>query len=68
MMNGFLVGADRDDLHDRARRLAEWRGETDRAAADIDGWIAGGGAVDRRDAGGDRRAPARVRGRRASRR
>ena len=40
MMNGFLVGADRDDLHDRARRLAEWRGETDRAAADLDGWIA----------------------------
>jgi F420-dependent oxidoreductase-like protein len=40
MMNGFLVGADRDDLHDRARRLAEWRGETGRAAADLDGWIA----------------------------
>jgi F420-dependent oxidoreductase-like protein len=40
MMNGFLVGADRDDLYDRARRLAEWRGETDRAAADLDGWIA----------------------------
>ncbi len=40
MMNGFLVGADRDDLHDRARRLAEWRGETDRAAADLDRWIA----------------------------
>ena len=40
MMNGFLVGADRDDLRDRARRLAEWRGETDRAAADLDGWIA----------------------------
>ncbi len=40
MMNGFLVGADRDDLHDRARRLADWRGETDRAAADLDGWIA----------------------------
>ena len=32
MMNGFLVGADRDDLRDRARRLADWRGETDRAA------------------------------------
>jgi F420-dependent oxidoreductase-like protein len=40
MMNGFLVGADRDDLRDRARRLADWRGETDRAAADLDGWIA----------------------------
>jgi len=40
MMNGFLVGADRDDLRDRARRLAEWRGESERAAADLDGWLA----------------------------
>jgi alkanesulfonate monooxygenase SsuD/methylene tetrahydromethanopterin reductase-like flavin-dependent oxidoreductase (luciferase family) len=40
MMNGFLVGADRDDLRDRARRLADWRGESDKAAADLDGWIA----------------------------
>jgi F420-dependent oxidoreductase-like protein len=27
MMTGWLVGADRGDLHDRARRLAEWKGE-----------------------------------------
>jgi F420-dependent oxidoreductase-like protein len=27
MMTGWLVGADREDLHDRARRLAEWQGE-----------------------------------------
>ncbi len=41
MMNGFLVGADRDDLRARARRLSEWRGETDRANADVDRYIAG---------------------------
>jgi alkanesulfonate monooxygenase SsuD/methylene tetrahydromethanopterin reductase-like flavin-dependent oxidoreductase (luciferase family) len=40
MMNGFLVGADRDDLRDRACRLAEWRGESERAEADLDGWLA----------------------------
>src|SRR3954454_1787151 len=36
MMNGFLVGADRDDLRARAHRLAEWRGESDEADADVD--------------------------------
>src|SRR3954453_17407013 len=40
MMNGFLVGADRDDLRARARRLAEWRGHTDQAERDIDAYIA----------------------------
>ena len=40
MMNGFLVGADRDDLRARAHRLAEWRGHTDQANADIDNYIA----------------------------
>ena len=39
MMNGFLVGADRDDLRARARRLAEWRGHRDQAT-DIDNYIA----------------------------
>jgi len=41
MMNGFLVGADRDDLRVRARRLAEWRGESDRANAHVDRYMAG---------------------------
>ncbi len=27
MMTGWLVGADRDDLRDRASRLAQWKGE-----------------------------------------
>jgi F420-dependent oxidoreductase-like protein len=40
MMNGFLIGADRDDLRARARRLAEWRGHTDQADRDIDAYIA----------------------------
>jgi len=40
MMNGFLVGANRDDLRARARRLAEWRGHTDQADADLDAYIA----------------------------
>jgi F420-dependent oxidoreductase-like protein len=40
MMNGFLVGADRDDLRARAHRLAEWRDHTDQASADIDNYIA----------------------------
>jgi alkanesulfonate monooxygenase SsuD/methylene tetrahydromethanopterin reductase-like flavin-dependent oxidoreductase (luciferase family) len=40
MMNGFLVGADRDDLRARAHRLAEWRGESDQTNADVDGYIA----------------------------
>jgi F420-dependent oxidoreductase-like protein len=39
MMNGFLVGADRDDLRSRAHRLAEWRGHTSQASADIDNYI-----------------------------
>ena len=39
-MNGFLVAADRDDLRARAHRLAEWRGHTDQANADIDNYIA----------------------------
>jgi alkanesulfonate monooxygenase SsuD/methylene tetrahydromethanopterin reductase-like flavin-dependent oxidoreductase (luciferase family) len=41
MMNGFLVGADPEELRARARRLAEWRGESDRANADVDRYIAG---------------------------
>jgi F420-dependent oxidoreductase-like protein len=40
MMNGFLVGADRDDLRARAHRLADWRGHADQASADIDNYIA----------------------------
>jgi alkanesulfonate monooxygenase SsuD/methylene tetrahydromethanopterin reductase-like flavin-dependent oxidoreductase (luciferase family) len=40
MMNGFLIGADRDDLRARARRLAEWRGHGDQARADVDAYIA----------------------------
>jgi F420-dependent oxidoreductase-like protein len=40
MMNGFLIGADRSDLKERARRLAEWRGERDQVAA-TDGYVAG---------------------------
>ena len=40
MMNGFLIGADGDDLRARAHRLAEWRGDPDQAAADVDGYIA----------------------------
>jgi alkanesulfonate monooxygenase SsuD/methylene tetrahydromethanopterin reductase-like flavin-dependent oxidoreductase (luciferase family) len=38
MMNGFLIGSDRD-LRARARRLAEWRGHSEHAR-DIDGYIA----------------------------
>lgn len=33
MMTGWLVGADREDLLDRARRLAEWKGEEPDAEA-----------------------------------
>jgi F420-dependent oxidoreductase-like protein len=40
MMNGFLGGPHRDDLRARAHRLAEWRGHTDQASADIDNYIA----------------------------
>ncbi len=29
MMTGWLVGADEDELHDRAARLARWKGEDD---------------------------------------
>jgi F420-dependent oxidoreductase-like protein len=29
MMTGWLVGADRDDLRDRASRLAQWKGDGD---------------------------------------
>ena len=37
MMTGWLVGADRGDLRERAARLAEWKGED----ADPDAFIAG---------------------------
>src|SRR3954447_17603353 len=40
LMNGFVVGADRDDLRARGHRLAEWRGHEDQASADIDGYLA----------------------------
>jgi F420-dependent oxidoreductase-like protein len=40
LMNGFVVGADREDLRARGRRLAEWRGHQDQARADIDGYLA----------------------------
>jgi alkanesulfonate monooxygenase SsuD/methylene tetrahydromethanopterin reductase-like flavin-dependent oxidoreductase (luciferase family) len=46
LMTGFLIGTDRDQLLDRARQLAEWRGEdTGDPAALIDelpdAWIVG---------------------------
>jgi F420-dependent oxidoreductase-like protein len=41
MMNGFLVGADRDDLRARARRLAAWQDEDDQAGKDVDAYIDG---------------------------
>jgi alkanesulfonate monooxygenase SsuD/methylene tetrahydromethanopterin reductase-like flavin-dependent oxidoreductase (luciferase family) len=37
MMTGWLVGADRDDLLDRASRLAQWKGEGDDGEAFIAG-------------------------------
>ena len=37
MMTGWLVGADRDELRERAARLAEWTGE----GGDADGYLAG---------------------------
>jgi alkanesulfonate monooxygenase SsuD/methylene tetrahydromethanopterin reductase-like flavin-dependent oxidoreductase (luciferase family) len=37
MMTGWLVGADRDDLLDRASRLSEWKGEGDDGEAFIAG-------------------------------
>jgi F420-dependent oxidoreductase-like protein len=37
MMTGWLVGADRDELRDRASRLAQWKGEGD----DGDAYLAG---------------------------
>lgn len=38
LMTGCLVGADRDELRERARRLAERRGED---ASDVDAYLAG---------------------------
>ena len=40
MMNGFLIGADDDELRARARRLAQWRGEPD-PGDDADGYLGG---------------------------
>ena len=37
MMTGWLVGADRDELRDRAGRLAQWKGQGD----DGDAYLAG---------------------------
>lgn len=37
MMTGWLVGADRDELRDRASRLAQWKGQGD----DGDAYLAG---------------------------
>jgi alkanesulfonate monooxygenase SsuD/methylene tetrahydromethanopterin reductase-like flavin-dependent oxidoreductase (luciferase family) len=37
MMTGWLVGADRDDLLDRASRLAQWKGEGEDGEAFIAG-------------------------------
>jgi F420-dependent oxidoreductase-like protein len=37
MMTGWLVGADRDELLDRARRLSRWKGQGDDAEAFIAG-------------------------------
>jgi alkanesulfonate monooxygenase SsuD/methylene tetrahydromethanopterin reductase-like flavin-dependent oxidoreductase (luciferase family) len=45
MMNGILIGADRDELEHRARRLAAWRRQDPEPAALIDEvsrkWIVG---------------------------
>jgi F420-dependent oxidoreductase-like protein len=38
LMTGFLIGADREELHKRARLLAEWRGEN---AGDPAAFVAG---------------------------
>jgi alkanesulfonate monooxygenase SsuD/methylene tetrahydromethanopterin reductase-like flavin-dependent oxidoreductase (luciferase family) len=38
LMTGFLIGADREELHERARLLADWRGED---ADDPEALIAG---------------------------
>jgi F420-dependent oxidoreductase-like protein len=40
LMNGYLIGADRDELRERGRRLAQWRGHADQASADVDGYLA----------------------------
>ena len=37
MMNGYLVGATREDLHARAGELAEWQGES---PTDLEGYLA----------------------------
>jgi F420-dependent oxidoreductase-like protein len=37
MMNGYLVGATRDELHARAGELAEWQGES---PTDLEGYLA----------------------------
>jgi F420-dependent oxidoreductase-like protein len=39
LMNGFVIGADRDDLRARGHRLAEWRGHQDQADRDIDAYL-----------------------------
>jgi F420-dependent oxidoreductase-like protein len=39
LMTGVLLGADRDELHERARRLASWRGEQ-LADGEVAAWIA----------------------------
>jgi F420-dependent oxidoreductase-like protein len=40
LMNGFLVGSDRDELRERGRRLADWIGRGDEAEKDIDAFLA----------------------------
>ncbi|HEV7614725.1 MAG TPA: TIGR03560 family F420-dependent LLM class oxidoreductase [Solirubrobacterales bacterium] len=37
MMTGWLVGADRDDLRNRAARLARWKGQEESGAAFLEG-------------------------------
>jgi alkanesulfonate monooxygenase len=41
MMTGCLIGADRADLEDRARRLGEWQGAPVDLDALRDSWIVG---------------------------
>jgi F420-dependent oxidoreductase-like protein len=40
LMNGYVIGSDRDDLRERGRRLAEWRDHQDQAEKDIDAYLA----------------------------